>query len=456
MEEKGTVRVSSPRLTPPAALAGLIAIVFVGHVELIERYPIRRLIGDEGVYVSQARQHAREGWATLLPGNLEFSKRPSFWGHVLSRVAPDPSVLEDPPDAENEDNPGGAKGRIIKTAYLDGGRRLNTFLLLGLLIALYAQGRALRLGGWVSLAPVVLLAVQPRLVFQVHSLWSEMLFMALQTAAFACLLWYPRTGRSVYAAVAGLFMGFAILTRSTSLLFAPLIPIWLFWAGGARGRIVRRLLAPAVFAVAVAAVVTPQLRANYASGRGYRLAANTWLNVMIGMNPRTYHAGLAEAWRDARGMVSGVKRGKSRPEKLVSREEKARQTVLNYLRLADPWDLFLFQVNRGFNILTRGRAALQWSVDKKTWPGQTTDRLRPWIPVDRLAWLVLLAGGLLGLGVLAFRDRGWALPGAYAAYYLLAMMAVPINGRISIQLLPFLCLGTVGLLRLRARPAPDQ
>lgn len=95
------------------------------------------------------------------------------------------------------------------------------FGLIALLATAFLAGQA---GGWVAGGVgALLLAVSPELLVYAHAIEEEMPMMALATASLALALWWFRHGGVLAAALAGLFLGLAVLTKFFALaLTAPL------------------------------------------------------------------------------------------------------------------------------------------------------------------------------------------------------------------------------------------
>jgi 4-amino-4-deoxy-L-arabinose transferase-like glycosyltransferase len=108
-------------------------------------------------------------------------------------------------------------------------------------------------------------ALYPELVWQSVHFWSEPLFMCLLWGAVALLLRSDARGGRGAAALAGVLLGLAALTRDPALYFAPLAAAWLAIQGASPGRLrpVRSgALLAAVFVGGVVLVVAPWTARN--------------------------------------------------------------------------------------------------------------------------------------------------------------------------------------------------
>lgn len=434
-----------------ALLLGLVAVFCVAHLSLAKYSTTRRLFGDEPVYAAQATVHAHEGLSTLVPGNLEFSKRPPFWGHVLSRLRP--AV---PAWAFGKPLQGKVK-RLVRHGYLEPAIRLHVVLGAITLLAVYLQGLLLGLGplgGWV---PVLLLAALPRAAFHIHSLWSETLHMTLQTLALTGVLLCVRRPRYWAAIGAGVCLGFALLTRTTAMglvVWVPaclvLVALWRrHWRPSDSAASIswsRYGLAAVAFVAATGAVVVPQYAANAKAGREFRIAANSWLNIRIGLLPGKHEPKeITEAW-NAAAAAPRQQKGKRHENKYIRREHDAKAHVLAFIQKAPTGTLLSRQARRGFGQLVGGHSQFGFSLVDNKWSEPYRRQLQPLLSFDRVVWRWLVYLGLAGLLLLSFGNAGYFLLAGYAVYYVVALMAVPIGARMGLQLAPILCLGAGGLV----------
>src|SRR5688572_19864169 len=105
----------------------------------------------------------------------------------------------------------------------------------------------------------LIMALYPTHVFYTTLLVSEPLVTLMLLAAAACLLASLR-GSLVSALAAGLFLGYAILTRPVLVLFPCVIP---FWYGYNRQAVRRAARSSILVACGVLIVVTPWMVRNY-------------------------------------------------------------------------------------------------------------------------------------------------------------------------------------------------
>ena len=132
-----------------------------------------------------------------------------------------------------------------------------------------------------GLAAAAIAAVLPELVHYTHFLWSETLFTTLMLCALWALdrfEWAPRPG---WAALAGVFLGLAGLTREMILPFAVVAAAWTAWVAGGAAR--RRAVSAVLLLAACAAVVLPWTARNYARhGRVVLVSTIRWFPVASG------------------------------------------------------------------------------------------------------------------------------------------------------------------------------
>jgi 4-amino-4-deoxy-L-arabinose transferase-like glycosyltransferase len=144
----------------------------------------------------------------------------------------------------------------------------------------YALGR--RLGGrTVGLLAGVLVAVAPTITIYVMRAASEALFIPLLLTACLLLTRRRESPTVAEAAIAGFFLGLAILVRSTAELLPLVLPLWLLL------RRPRRESWRAALTVAVVAglVLLPWALRNQTVMHSFTLSTNGGYTVWIGANP---------------------------------------------------------------------------------------------------------------------------------------------------------------------------
>ncbi len=174
----------------------------------------------------------------------------------------------------------------------------------------------------VGLLAAAAAAFYPELVWQSVHFWSEPLFMALLWGALAALLAAGATQRDGSAALAGLALGLAALTRDPALYFVPLAALWLVAAARRGWRLALILL------VAATVVVLPWTLRNRA-----RYGAPIPVSLM---GARTFweasarqHAEVIEAYAEV-----------ERAEGPLAAYRHAWREGLASLRARQPWWLF--------------------------------------------------------------------------------------------------------------------
>ena len=378
------------------------------------------------------------------------SHQPSFHSHVLSQIG-----LQRGAQLSIED---------YREALLLRSRYFNLALTALLLLGMYALALQLGLGRWTALVPGVLLVALPRVVFHAHALWSEPLHLVFEVGflAAACAM---LAGRSrAWLVLAGLFLGFALLTRATLLYFVPVVACMVAVRGqrGLKGRH-RWITAAAHVGLLLGGlglVVAPQYAKNYHDGWGLRLSTNIWQNVEYGIRRRTKgdSPGLGMRWSEAKRLYVGADGSKLRGrELLLQRELLARKRTLEFVESVPVSTLFMRQWRKPWTMLLEGNEELHFAVREQHW-GADTARIAPWAIADKSYWQLLVVLGLLALPFCAFRSYGWGLVALFVGYYMAAFTVVSINARMALQLAPAWCLLVVcGAARivtlLRARGA---
>lgn len=304
-----------------------------------------------------------------------------------------------------------------------------------------------------GLAAAVAMLGYPPLIAFAHSLWPEVLHLALLMIAIWLLAIRPLEPAA--AALAGLAIGLALLTKS---LLTPLVPLLmaLMWLA----RPWRRAAAcAAVFAAAVALTIAPVVMVQQQRTGRLMIADSSAFNLWVGLNDsarRNFEdAFVYQAWlsylasgsdwqaRDAfvRGEITRTLQGRSLFQ--VVRTQLGRQ----YFRLLDRDGYLLDQLPGG--VATTGRhpvgyvAAPPWAATLVRW-------------TCRALWGLLLAAGAIGLTLRPPGDARWrgALLG-FVLYNAAIFLLLHVKTRYRVQLLPVLFIGVGGLVAwLRASHPP--
>jgi hypothetical protein len=422
------------RAAPLFALAALIAAMVAGNLLLIERFPTRKMFGDENQYARYAQADSRSGWASLLPGRLRFTHRPSLHGHVLSQVGPAVGKEADVSAYRAE--------LALDVRYFNIG--LTSFNL----IALYALARLVGLGAWVALLPPLLLATLPRVVFHIHGLWSETLHMLFEVVFFAATCATLRGRSPAWLALGGVSLGFAVLTRQTLLYFLPVAALLVAWAALGRpgGRPYRRaLLHAALLTVGAALVIAPQYIKNHNDGHGFRLAANSWRNIEYGLirTPRGDPEEDPRAWREHSKLYHNDVEPRLAANRHLNRELHSKRRTLAYLKETPAPTLIARQWRKLWEMLLLGGDTLHIGVERGVW-GADTQVVARFAQPDIRYWQALVWLSLLSIPLVVWRNRAWAFLVGFVAYYLLAFAAVSFSGRLALQLAPAFCVMSVG------------
>ena len=434
----------------------LIGLSVVINLHLMQDYPHRTVLSDERAYVAQAGRHAKDPWTTLLPGNLEFSRRPPLFGHVLSRVAPRHVDIGTWADFNKV-----SRKTAARQLYLQQARKMHIVFHAVLCVLLFLQARVLGLSILAALVAPLLLTILPRHLFHIHGMWSELLHMVLQAAGMTALIYAIRRRLLVWLALpAGIAYGFAVLTRTTSLFFIPFAPILFIAAsyirnkeGRMQERTMQGLAMSFLFLFSFLAVLTPQVYRNIDRGLGPRIAANNWLNVRQALQPRAndgadYQANWRLASQAKSERAAQFKRGE------VQQELQARAQVMDFVDRQGFWSLVPRQIGKAWRVLSKGDSQFKEALTMWVFGPDRARELRPFADFDYLMWYTLVLTGLLGLLFMCVRTlwlqsgSGWLLIGAYVGYYLVALCGAPNSARMAYQLAPFLCMGTAALFWL--------
>jgi 4-amino-4-deoxy-L-arabinose transferase-like glycosyltransferase len=269
----------------------------------------------------------------------------------------------------------------------------------------------------VGLTAAAIAAFFPELVWQSVHFWSEPLFMALLWTAVALLLAADASQRPGGAALAGVLLGLASLTRDPALYFAPIAVAWLLV------RRPDRSWRPAIaFAAALVLTVVPWTVRNWAR-------YDTFIPVSL-MGARTFWEANAGQHTEVIGQYTGI----DQAEGPVAAYRHAWREGLAAVRSRQPWWLFE-QVGRQVPRFWTAVSMPVIHVERQAY-GATS---------PALAWTILLVTALphvlvtgvflVGLATLTLsRPRGLLL--LFLAYYQLLHVVTLGHPRLRLPALP--------------------
>lgn len=378
------------------AVLVLALVAFGGALRwtIAERsYPVRTM-GDERYYVRTAQTISRANkhyFAGL--GGPAYAWRPPAHSWLLSLVI-------------DRQEPNDYRPLV----------RLQVLLGTAVVAASWLLGRAL-FAPATGLLAAAATAVSPALVSFSHYLWSESLFALLITLALALIALVQRRRGWLLAALAGLVLGAAALTRELALGVAVVGACW-WWVTAGRGGRARATLLGAILLACTAAVVLPwSLRNQRILGRFVPIATVGWFATAEGniLDADDWLRGTSpdeEAYRQRYFEIPDELRRAGYARKFALRrigEEQPtwifKKLVRNTALLLSP-DCFLFEK------LRRG-----------SYPDPDPDRVRLIVRAT-LAWyaaaLLLGAAGLAVAGDLRRRSLAWMVLGSVWAVHVLA------------------------------------
>ena len=111
----------------------------------------------------------------------------------------------------------------------------------------------------VALLGGLLCAFYPPLIWHSVHLMTEPLFIFFGTFFLFALFRFRRTGKWRWLIAAGVSAGLGTLSRSVLMAFLPVAAVWIWWV---RGRRLRAIVEPLVFAAVVLAVMSPWVIRN--------------------------------------------------------------------------------------------------------------------------------------------------------------------------------------------------
>lgn len=417
-----------------------LGAVVSAHLAFLAFTPTPKPFGDEEVYLRVARKKAQEGNTSLLPGKQDLSRRPRLHTRVYAKLH----------------ETGAGRDAWLKRIF-----RLNIGLLCVLLLSVYGQCRLLGLGRAGQLGTLLVLGFFPWFGFYVHTLWPEILHAAMLAVAMLLLLLYLRSRRWLWLVPAGIVYGYCLFIKGVVNAFLPVLVLFLFFSSARadaadRARVKRWLhaaLPVLAFLVPLALVLAPQLVVNHERGAGWRIAANRWQNIELGIRLPTAGDPREMRRRNKRHYIREymnvpVEKGEL---ELVEREEMARKRTLDFIQEHSTLHLVNRQV-RKYGRLWFTKPAFFEFLLKRRWGKPPPDWLVSTRAPARTSWYVLLVVFAVGLWKRGREGPGLALLATFALYYLIALFVAPVKVRFAMQLVPVMCLfGGAALDRVVAR-----
>jgi 4-amino-4-deoxy-L-arabinose transferase-like glycosyltransferase len=269
--------VIDPLLSP--SRSPLLAVLLVAFcVRVFALWPAAHatLVNDERSYVQRAE--------ALLDGQ-------GFLGSYQSWVRHQGTAVMDLPQYPGAFQPPGYTAFVAGVMALSG-RSLTAVRLVQVVLSTLTVWLVYRLGlAWFGarpgLAAAWLCALSPELIAFSHYFWSETLFTFLMLAGLTLLARGSEPPGRAAAALAGLALGLAVLTRSALAYFLPVLGAWVVFAYAPRRR--TALARCALAGLVAVAVVAPWTARNWAIHGGFVLIdSNGPYNVWRGNVPLAY------------------------------------------------------------------------------------------------------------------------------------------------------------------------
>ena len=358
----------------------LLGVLLLGAFSLAIRLAVFEqarpvsLIGDEVYYAETALAIANgQGLQSAALGSrAAWPPAQSF----LLALASDPAAPIDPE-------------RLQRVAILLGS--LLPLLVLALARALFDARTA-----WIA---GIAAAVYPEFVAYSHYLWSETLFTALVTGAFALAVRAQR-GPLQAAAATGLLFGLSALTREEGLLLGGCCALWWAFAPGARGVAFARA---AVLLAAMLATVAPWTARNQlVLGRFVPISTVGWMGVAEGNL-------LGDDWRRVDPQVLRRFRAEysAIPDE-TARMDFARETALRAIAAEQPGWL-AEKLVRNLPLLLAPDSFVLKKLARGSYGDVPLGRRRAIFAVTALAYLAVTGLALVGVASLRGERRWLAL-----------------------------------------------
>lgn len=389
----------------------LAALLLVGDIP--------KLHGDEGYYVSAARQMVRgEGY----PDSVRPPGLPFFVAGVMTVF-----------------------GRGLTAVRI---AQIGVSLLgVALVFALVRR----RFGTTPAALSAALVAIHPELIHYTHFLWTETLVATLLLAAVWALDRWADDPRRRWLVLAGAAVGYGILTREMLLYFVPVVLLWLWRRAGWS---VRSTAGPAlVFVAAAGAIVLPWTARNYAlHGRLVLVSTTRWLPIAQGNVLPKRGSNLALGWsRD-------VAREYAATTGEIEREEFAKQAALRAIRDEQPAWIFRKLQRNTYLLLTPMTQLSRYAERGWFGEGAGQKRAEALVPLEAWVYVVLLTLGVAALWVVPDERTKLLVVGLLLVHFAIYTVANA-NHRFRVPLQPFLLMYVGPLLCARGlvpRKAPGR
>jgi len=422
----------------------IIILTAIIGVRFIANHPVQKLNHDEVRQLQFA--HEAESWdqklVKLVPGFMGvsgpwppfssafiglFSTAELYERYQQDKVSPKINAL-------NFDNP--VTSDISRFFNRIAGINLLMLIVSGILI--YQICLLLNVRPIFSALATSLVVFNPRVLTYVQSLWCELLHLVMVLGAFYLLLRFFEKKGLQNLLFASLLMGYAALTKGIAdKFFWILICIFLvIWAV----KIAKQERADSHFLVVLLALCLPFLVVTHAQKIGtyrltgtYTIAANTWINIEVGL-------------KSAQGAsFLGIYRtNKKSGADHYERELASKRRVVEYIKAANP-----LKLARSLTVRFK-----QTQLDKSYFTSSVTNNR--WINSSGLgglttlttvlSYFLMLVGGV-GLALYGLRSPRHILLSSYLAYYLIALFIVAHVARFFVQAIPFLAIFAAMLIQ---------
>ncbi|MCG8406366.1 MAG: glycosyltransferase family 39 protein [Phycisphaerales bacterium] len=285
-------------------------------------------------------------------------------------------------------------------------------------------------GKRVALIACAILAFDPIILFFHGLVLTEVIYIMLMLCGFNALVRFRRRNDLHTVVWAGVSLGLAALTRSSSILMSiMLLPfIWHFVKREVEGTNRKRILATAFFLLTIATILTPTVVRNYRLfGRFVPVRTGVGASMMEALGP----------WAD----------GGPGMDRIVYPEFPAGANEYDRDRLCRQAALAWVKANPGETV------RLAWAKLKRTWSVTMNATGFSSLKYDLVCWLTVAPVFVLAIGGLwLLRQRPWdiALLIAPAAYFTLLHVVFVGSVRYRLPAMPFLfVLAAVALSRIR-------
>ena len=284
----------------------------------------------------------------------------------------------------------------------------------------------------VGITTLVLFVLHPELMAFSHFLWPEIPHVFFFGAALWLLIHWP--GHPLSAALAGLCLGLALLTKLLLLPFLPLLGIWIYAQTDAAWW--RRLATVGLVAMSLVLTLVPTMHDNAQLHGRWMVADSSVFNVWVGLHDR--------GRRDYENSIADQEFGQFEASRatFIERDQLYRHKIQDFVQHTGVFQIGWDQARKQYFRLFHAESFFPSQLPGG--PRQAYQFPQSALTALLRSWAYAMHGVVLGLGVvglclLRLRPFGWPqLLVAFIIYNLGVFLFVHVKTRYVIQFLPML------------------